>query len=264
MTTPNNPRTPGLYHATRAVAFSPLEALGVVCAALGLMIVIAGIGISLHLSVPVSIGIGQLAVLLLTAEITRRTRRNRAAIALRRPARIDVAAAILIGCSAWYLNLRLVTLLPLPEEGAANLQAMISQSLLPLTLVTFAVIPALVEEVVFRGVVLHAVQARWSTGAAVVTSAVVFAAYHMTLVQLVPAFTLGVVLAVLAIRARSIIPGMVLHLLNNTAAIVVSRDALPGVGSWMTHHATIALLSFAALFAGGVVVAGRPRCHKTV
>jgi membrane protease YdiL (CAAX protease family) len=113
------------------------------------------------------------------------------------------------------------------------------------------------EEIVFRGVLARSLGRRASLIAAAAISAVVFSAYHLSLVQALPTLVLGLVLAVIAIRADSAVPGMLAHAVNNALVIAVSRGALPELAGWLDRHPAAGLVGCAAATAGGVVIAAR-------
>src|SRR5262249_32115390 len=69
---------------------------------------------------------------------------------------------------------------------------------------------------------------RFRPRTAILLSSVLFALYHMNVFQVLPAFLLGVALALLAIRSGSAVPGMVFHLLYNVVLIAV--PVLPRLG----------------------------------
>jgi membrane protease YdiL (CAAX protease family) len=76
------------------------------------------------------------------------------------------------------------------------------------------------EEVFFRGFVYGGLRARWGAAAAALASAAFFAAVHMQLVHALPIFVLGVLLAVLYERTRSLVPSIVTHALTNVVAVM--------------------------------------------
>jgi membrane protease YdiL (CAAX protease family) len=174
-------------------------------------------------------------------------------LGVRRPARRFVIAAALIGCTAWYLNLLLVVWLQPPGETKA-LERMVEQASLLPTVLGLGLLPALVEEVVFRGVLARSLAARFDPIIAVVASAAVFAVYHVLPIQMVPTFVLGLWLGILTVRSRSILPAMVTHFINNLIAIVVSREELPGVSSTIGAHPTAMALGSAAVLACGLLL----------
>ncbi len=264
MTIPIEPRTPGLYHGGAGAAppatFTALGGFAVVCAATATLLVGAVIATSVGAPLMVTAVIAQLAMLAVPIAAARRSGRSLAAVGLARPAAGRyVAAAALIGSSAWYLNMRLVNALPVPHDDD-QLLALIDRPSLVVVLLAVAVTPAICEEVLFRGVLARAFASRFAMPLAVFLAALVFAGYHFRIVQLLPTFTLGLVLGWLAIRARSAVPGMLAHLLNNAIALVVARDEVPAVSSVLASHPTAALVGSAILTVTGLVlIPGRGR-----
>ena len=75
--------------------------------------------------------------------------------------------------------------------------------------------------------------------------------------QALPTLTLGFLLAVIAIRADSVLPTMLAHALNNVLAIVISRAELPALGGWLDRHPALALAGGAGATACGIAIAAR-------
>ncbi len=72
------------------------------------------------------------------------------------------------------------------------------------------VIPPLVEEVMFRGVILQSLR-RYGDGFAVLVSAMLFGMYHGNLIQMVFAFLSGLALGYVVIRTNSLLPSILIH-----------------------------------------------------
>jgi sodium transport system permease protein len=170
-----------------------------------------------------------------------------------RPARLRFwFAAVLVGVSAWWVDLQLVLWLKLPG-APEQLEGLVTKSALLPTLLAVALAPAVAEELVFRGVLARSL-ARHSAILAIVVSALAFSAYHVMPQQMVSTFPLGLALGILAIRSGSILPGMLVHFLNNAIVIVLSRDSLPSVSRAFTDHPTGGFAGALALMAVGVAL----------
>lgn len=70
----------------------------------------------------------------------------------------------------------------------------------------------LVEEVLFRGLLLPAWSARWGTRSAVVGSSLIFAVLH---VDVIGGFVFGLVVALVYLRTRRLLVPLVIHITNN-------------------------------------------------
>lgn len=75
------------------------------------------------------------------------------------------------------------------------------------------------EEIFFRGFIYGTLR-RWGLATAVVLSALFFSAVHQQIVHFLPIFVLGVVLALVYERTRSLLPSMLIHAVNNVVAIL--------------------------------------------
>ena len=184
---------------------------------------------------------------------------SRAQLGIRRPALVFVIASVLVGVSAWYVNGWIVSLLGVPagSEGELRLQAIVGQTPLLPTLLALAVLPALTEELVFRGVFARALATKFAWIHAIGFSAAVFALYHLLPPQMVSTFCFGLALGFLTLRASSVIPAMIAHLLNNTVTLVVTRHEVPGLTQWMDGHAGAMLIGTSVLLASGITLAAR-------
>jgi sodium transport system permease protein len=91
-------------------------------------------------------------------------------------------------------------------------------------LLVVAVVPAVCEQLVFRGELLQGLSRSDSMGRAVLLSALVFGAFHLsfeTAVRFLPTFFLGLVLGYVVWHTRSVFTGMLMHLVNNAAVVVL-------------------------------------------
>ncbi len=85
--------------------------------------------------------------------------------------------------------------------------------------VTLALIPALLEEAFFRGFVLKTLDGCKTFGV-LITSGLIFALYHCNAIQFVYQFIYGVLLSALTLKAKSSLPSMLAHLLNNLTVLL--------------------------------------------
>lgn len=88
----------------------------------------------------------------------------------------------------------------------------------PLSLLALVIIPPLVEEPVFRGFMFPAFAKRFGLAGGAIISSLLFGFAHLQANVDVYTFILGLLLCFLYVRLGSIIPGIILHLLNNYIA----------------------------------------------
>lgn len=99
--------------------------------------------------------------------------------------------------------------------------------------VTIAVIPPIVEELLFRGMILGSLR-KYGDTFAIVGSALLFGMYHGNFVQMVFAFFAGLVMAHAVIRTGSLWTSVLIHFCNNSISIameMVQRYAGDGVAN---------------------------------
>ncbi len=89
-----------------------------------------------------------------------------------------------------------------------------------------ALIPA-IEELFFRGFVLFGMRERYGSGAALVGSACLFGISHLDPVAAVYATVAGIALGMLALRTRSIWPGIAVHAAVNAMPVLLPERLFP-------------------------------------
>lgn len=135
-----------------------------------------------------------------------------------------VAKSIGLGVISWALIQLLGSLiLTLVESAGGKMPTLytdLAQSGFALALLTRALVPALCEETAFRGYI------QWSLGplgdrAAILITGLLFGIMHFSLIRLVPLALLGLLFATAVQRSGSILPSVIMHLVNNTIVLVL-------------------------------------------
>lgn len=164
-------------------------------------------------------------------------------LGLRRPSWGALSAAVMLGLSLWPLAHEIFLLsewLGLSSLGSSKIaaaEAILSQfKSVPLAVIlaTLAVVPAVCEEICFRGFVFGALRLRLNGFWTVVLSAVLFGVFHEVLSagRLLPSTFVGLALGFVRLRSGSVLPGMLLHAVHNCLLLSLSyyRDAIIGSG----------------------------------
>ena len=90
-----------------------------------------------------------------------------------------------------------------------------------------AILPPLVEELMFRGLLYPALRERWGIAGGVALSAAIFALVHPTLPGgFLPLWTMGAIWAFTYERRGSLLPSILMHALNNGLLIALEMSAL--------------------------------------
>ncbi|MBR7966843.1 CPBP family intramembrane glutamic endopeptidase [Burkholderia cenocepacia] len=89
-------------------------------------------------------------------------------------------------------------------------------------IVLTCVIAPLLEEMLFRGVMLRSFLRQYPEGTAIAHSAAVFGLAHLNVYQFALAFGLGLLIGKLYAATRSLLPGILIHACYNTTVVLVA------------------------------------------
>ena len=99
-------------------------------------------------------------------------------------------------------------------------------------LLAVAVLPAIFEEVIFRGLLLKGMKCFGVIGAALINGAL-FAIYHQNPAQTLYQFCCGFAFALVAIRAGSVLPTVLSHFINNALIIILMKFGVADFTGWV-------------------------------
>ncbi len=225
-----------------------VEAMGVYAIAVAGMTL--GAGMFLGTPVPLLIG-GPLLIFVLGPALAHAwlgAYRRDELFSLRTPSPLDAARGLGAVPFAILLSLGIASLQGQPpadgDGGAGKLLAELSSYGIVVELLCAAVAPAVCEELLCRGTLLSGLKRSLGPGAAAVVSAFLFAALHLNPYRFLPQFALGIALAALTLRTRSIGPAILLHAGHNAAVLLIERR---GYGTSLEGIHPLAALAVGAL-----------------
>lgn len=137
---------------------------------------------------------------------------------------------ITIQPAIWFLGW-LNAFLPVPESmETMQMQQMemiksylTGDGVVLIALLNIAFIPAICEEVLFRGYVLRSFQKSWGIGLAILISGIIFGMFHLQPSNFLPLASIGILLAFLTWVSQSLYPAMLAHFVNNGASVVIAK-----------------------------------------
>jgi len=174
-------------------------------------------------------------------------------LVFRRPPPTALAGAALVGLSGWIiLGVLADKVIPPPREVVENIRNLIhppgeSRSL-ALSVFALAVTPAVCEEALFRGAILQGLRRQFTVPVSCLLTGILFGIMHGDVWRFVPTTILGVLLSWVALTSGSIIPSMLVHVLNNGVLIVLGYYGLDQAGDHLSGGATIFILGAAVVF----------------
>ena len=111
-------------------------------------------------------------------------------------------------------------------ESFMNLHNYIEQEIADLThnpigILTLCIIAPIAEEYLFRGLMMRKML-RWNISPwyAIIGSSIMFGLIHLNPAQIPGPIILGIVMAWMCYRTRSLIPGIIIHITNNTLCLI--------------------------------------------
>jgi sodium transport system permease protein len=132
---------------------------------------------------------------------------------------------------------------PLDDQVAKALNDLIFQpDSLWVLLLVIAVLPAVCEELAFRGFILSGLRHLGHKWTAIVVSSLFFGATHALFQQSIVAAIVGVLLGFVAVQSGSIWPCILFHAIHNSMAVLVQRglkalETRPEWLDWLIHDA---------------------------
>jgi sodium transport system permease protein len=168
----------------------------------------------------------------------------RVSLRVRWPHWLSLPMAVALGVTLHPLYLALGTWIeytyPVSEDAMQAMLPFVEQiETLPWFTVVFlmAFIPAICEELAFRGFIFGGLVRQGGRLRAIVVTALMFGISHGFLQQSIAASCMGVLLGWIALRTGSVLPCILLHFTNNALSVSLSRLAdsgLPGVDLFIT------------------------------
>jgi sodium transport system permease protein len=157
------------------------------------------------------------------------TRNPRRAMRIHRTQPTHIAAALVIGVTMHptYLSLtngigRIYEIGPETASVLQSFQKMVTDQPLWSVLLLLAVLPAICEELAFRGFIFGGLLRQQGALRAIVVSALFFGFTHTLLQQSISACMMGLVLGLIAWRTGGVLCTMIVHVTNNSLGLILA------------------------------------------
>ena len=146
---------------------------------------------------------------------------------IKNPGVSQVAGGVLFGIAAFLcamiIGVLLVPFFPESADGLTQLDDMLTSQPAVVLILVVALMPAIGEELLFRGFVMGTLKNKCTGVIAVLVTTLLFAAYHMSLIKM---FTIGIIgfgLTYAAYKSGSIVTSMCMHFLNNLLSVLITK-----------------------------------------
>jgi uncharacterized protein len=118
------------------------------------------------------------------------------------------------------LTIPLSSLIPMSDEFAEFFKQSLGNPRNIFTFTTIVVLAPVLEELIFRGIMLKGLLKRYSPATAIVVSSVLFGVVHLNPWQFISALILGIFIGWIYYRTRSISLAIIIHAFNNFTATI--------------------------------------------
>ncbi len=158
-----------------------------------------------------------------------------ATMSLRAPHPLHVLAAFMITPLCILANMMVYqaqsALFPAPEAFTTMFTRLIVDNGKPLwlSILGIAAAPGICEELLFRGAILGLLKPKLKPASSCLAVGAIFGLFHMSIFRFLPTAFLGVILTGLTLWTGSIIPSMIVHVLNNATAVAIAKFNLEPV-----------------------------------
>ena len=118
----------------------------------------------------------------------------------------------------------------------------------PIGILVLCIIAPIAEEYLFRGLMMRKML-RWNISPwyAIIASSIMFGLIHINPAQIPGAIILGIVMAWMCYRTRSLIPGIIIHITNNTLCLIPEECYDTYIVSTPMIEASLSLVSIAVV-----------------
>ncbi len=117
----------------------------------------------------------------------------------------------------------MVSLIPMPDSVMEYFARMVQMNLPGF--LTVAIAAPILEELIFRGVILKGFLKKYEPQKAILWSAAIFGVAHLNPWQFVAAFSIGIVIGYMYWKTQSIWPGIFIHFINNSFSFYLGYKA---------------------------------------
>jgi membrane protease YdiL (CAAX protease family) len=190
----------------------------------------------------------------------------REALGMKNPKVLSLVLVSVVGLSLWMVLLQgqySLTSDTRKEELMklfSSLQIKVKELPLAVKLITLAIVPAICEEIFFRGLLFNAWRKSLGAWPTILLTGLVFGLFHVlmgdgvAMERFLPTTLLGILLGAIREKTCSLWPGMLMHVLNNATVLIFGHYAA-SFTSWGLNLNEIKSLP-AAWWISALVVSG--------
>lgn len=122
-------------------------------------------------------------------------------------------------------------------------------------IIAIALIGPILEELLFRGAITNKLLRQYSPTKAILISALLFGIFHINPAQILPAFLIGILFAWTYYKTASLIPCILMHILNNSLSVYLNMKypEVENMSDLMDSSSYLIIIFVSVLILAGVV-----------
>lgn len=152
----------------------------------------------------------------------------------------------------------LTALIPMPEWFEKIMEDAIRPDIY--SFITVVILAPIIEELLFRGIILEAFLKNYSPWKAIIWSAIIFGGFHLNPWQFIGGAFAGVLIGWVYVKTNSLIPGILIHFTNNFIGFSLMLYFKDGNYYFYDHtnsliiYVILIVISISILLAGGFLI----------
>ena len=140
---------------------------------------------------------------------------------------------------------------------------------LAIAIICIGVLPAVIEETLFRGVIQVGLTNKYGAMKAIIVTSILFSTLHISPTVLLPIFVMSLVIGYVFYKTNNLLYPIAFHLLNNVVAVLLTRyhssfsiEGINSTSNSIEHVNGILLLVTTIVFAASIVALGKYKLSR--
>lgn len=134
------------------------------------------------------------------------------------------------------------------KDNQDMINSIVTDNSIIVILLSLGIIAPFIEELIFRGLILHELKKIMPIPAAILLQAFLFGIYHGNLYQAIYAVVLGIILGYLCYKTGSIFAPILLHIFYNSSSLIMQKVLTEYMTEQQLAFFTVAILYLSVVF----------------
>lgn len=161
-----------------------------------------------------------------------------------------IAMLVIVAVGCYSLDVTIANLVawlsPAAMDSFESIMGAALSGSMAVSFLTMVILAPVAEECLMRGIIFQMLSKRFSAIPAVILSAFFFSLYHLNIMQALYVLPLGLLLGYTAYKCKSVLPCILIHMVNNLMPFLISMlpEGLQGAVTFVAIFAICAVILF--------------------